>query len=348
LALLACGDTADIDSRGADAGHGDADGGDAGTDSATATNVRDAAATAPADDGGRKHEPPPPFEQSRYVEDLEFVTGERTPGSDHWQAVQDACAERFEALGLDVERETYATGTNVVGTLVGSSQPDELVIIGAHYDHIAGCPGADDNATGVAGLFELGRMLAGGEYARTLLLACWDEEEGGLIGSMAHAQALAASGAQMQLAISLEMIGYRSDEPDSQMVPAGFDLVFPEQVQAVEAAGYRGDFIALIGNEGTAPALRTAEDEAAKLDLKTIVLEADASLGPILLALLRSDHASFWARGVPSLMVTDTANYRNRAYHCQDGVDSIDRLDHEFAGAVVSTMAAMLQVELDR
>jgi Zn-dependent M28 family amino/carboxypeptidase len=222
------------------------------------------------------------------------------------------------------------------------------VIVGAHYDHLPGCPGADDNATGVAGLFELGRMLAEREHARSLVLMCWDEEEDGLIGSMAHAQALAVRGEQVMLAISLEMIGYKSDEPDSQIVPPGFDLAFPEQVQAVEANQRRGDFIVLIGDEATAPALRVAEAEAAKLELKTVVLEVNASLGPVLTTILRSDQASYWQQGAPTILVTDTANYRSPGYHCLEEVDSIDLLDHDFTGAVITTLAATLQVELAR
>src|SRR5205823_1076260 len=103
-------------------------------------------------------------EQARYVKDLEFVAKERTPGSPHWKEVQDLCATRFKDLGFMVELEEYATGVNVIGTRVGADTPIDIVSIGAHYDHIPGCPGADDNATGVAGLLEVARVLSQGSF----------------------------------------------------------------------------------------------------------------------------------------------------------------------------------------
>ncbi|MDD9935798.1 MAG: M28 family peptidase [Myxococcales bacterium] len=287
------------------------------------------------------------FDDASYRADLEFITGEREPGSEHWQAVQDMCAERLTDLGFDVTRPAYETGVNVLGTMIGEGAPDELVIVGAHYDHIPGCPGADDNATAVAGALELARLLGGEMHARTLVIACWDEEELGLLGSAAHAGEIAESGMEVAVAISLEMIGFASDEPDTQMVPVGFDLAFPEAVAAVRDNDLRGDFITYIGNEPAAGTLELLGASADALPLPSITLQATEALGPVLANLVRSDHASFWLNGAPGVMITDSANFRNPNYHCQNGEDTIDTLDLDFAASVVVTTTAAVERELN-
>ena len=131
-----------------------------------------------------------------YQADLEFIASLRAPGSAHWQAVQDLCADRLTELGYDVELFEYGSGINVLGTLPGSAPDAPHIMIGAHYDHIEDCAGADDNATGVAGSLEAARVLAMGEYTNTLTIACWDEEELGLVGSEAFATTAAAQGSR--------------------------------------------------------------------------------------------------------------------------------------------------------
>lgn len=175
-------------------------------------------------------------DQQRYEQDLKTVAKARPPGSAHWQVVQDLCVNRLESLGFSVVREDYGTGVNVIGTLKGTTKPDEQVLISAHYDHIAGCAGADDNASGVAGALESARVLASQpRFDRTLIVACWDEEERGLLGSKAYAQAARDRGDQIVMSYVYEMIGYKDDTPDSQTLPAGIDLLFPAQTAAIIA-----------------------------------------------------------------------------------------------------------------
>lgn len=288
------------------------------------------------------------FSRTRYAGHLAEVVGERPPGSERWRSVQDHCATTLRDLGYDVERVDYGSGVNVFGSQAGLTAPDELVLVGAHYDHIPGCSGADDNATGVAGALEVARLLQGVAHDRTLVIACWDEEELGLKGSAAHAMALAEAGVTVELAVSLEMIGYATNAPNTQQIPTGFELAFPDAVDAVRANDLRGDFITLIGNGGSAPAMAAFDTSAGELSLPTVVLEADATLGPILLSLLRSDHASYWVGGWPALMVTDTANFRNPFYHCQNGDDTIESLNLGFAGQVVDATAAAIEATLQR
>lgn len=276
-------------------------------------------------------------EGARWQADLATIAVARPPWSAAWQATRDLCAERFEAYGYTVERHRYGLGTNVIGTRPGTVEPDALVLVSAHYDSVPDCPGADDNGSGVAGVLEVARVLAQKAHARTLVVACWDEEERGLVGSLAEAARMARSGKEVVAHFDFEMIGYFSDEPGSQRFPAGFELLFAEQAAAVQADGGQGDFITNIGGDDARRALDALEKYGRAVALETVTLELNAGLraSPLLADLRRSDHAAFWSFGYPAIMITDSANFRNTAYHCYDGEDTIDRLDPVRAAKVV-------------
>lgn len=261
--------------------------------------------------------------------------GEGTPGR---QMAQEFCVERLSSLGFTVEKHAYGTGVNVIGVLAGTTEPDKHVLIGAHYDSVDGCVGADDNASGVAGVFEAARALAKhGPHDRTLIAACWDEEERGLVGSIAYVADAKEAGTDFVTTYALEMIGYYSEEPQSQFVPMGFGTLFPNQIDEIEAQQNRGNFIALVTDTPSQPYIEVFETTARRIGLRTVALEFDEQLmkNPLLFAVLRSDHASFWLQGYPATMVTDTANFRNSNYHCpKDRVDSPDDLNYNFAAKV--------------
>ncbi len=279
---------------------------------------------------------------SRYQADLEVVAMPREPESAHWQLVQDLCATRLEELGFTVERPAYATGINVVGVREGTSEPEHRVLVGAHYDHIPGCAGADDNATGVAGALEAARVLATASYPRTLVVACWDEEERGLIGSRAYAERARARGDVIDAYFNFEMIGFTDDTPGSQSMPLGFDALFRRQAREVADNEYRGDFIAVVGDPASEAAVGSLERYADRLGLPFIPLVVPESLldSPAIGDLRRSDHASFWAEGYPGMMITDTSEFRYDDYHCTDGPDVVENLDRDFAALVVSMTVA--------
>lgn len=277
-------------------------------------------------------------EAARYQADLEAIAMPREPSSMHWMTVQDLCASRLESYGFTVERHTYATGVNVVGVLPGMSDPGRRVVLGAHYDHIPDCTGADDNATGTAGALEAARVLAMRRYPRTLVVIFWDEEERGLIGSSAHAARATSAGETIDAVFDFEMIGYTSDAPGSQTIPTGFDLLFRDAAREVAANEYRGDFIAAVSDMASAPTVRTLERYADRIGLPFVALVVPDSLigSPLLGDLRRSDHAAYWDEGFPAMMLTDTSNFRYAAYHCFDGEDVTANLDREFSTLVVS------------
>jgi hypothetical protein len=290
-------------------------------------------------------------EHERIADDVSFVADIRTPGSTHWQAVQELCADRLTELGFEVELHDYGTGTNVIGRRAGVSRAEDVVMLSAHYDHIPGCLGANDNATGVAGILEAARVLSGAQYARTLAVACWDEEELGLIGSAAYANESSAAGENIVVVYNYDMIGFASDEPDTQQIPPGFDLVFPEQYGKVRDNDYRGDFIVMVADDLARDAAAALEAHADAVELPSVWAELDAASKnhELFADLRRSDHASFWAVDIPGIFLTDSGEFRSDTYHCLGAPDSVDTLDFGFAGRVVAatvgSAAETLQLE---
>lgn len=288
-------------------------------------------------------------EQDRIAEDLAFIAQERPPGSAHWQAVQDLCAERLGALGFTVSRHGSGGLVNVIGTRPGATQPAQTVLVSAHYDHIAGCPGADDNASGVAALLEVAAVLATRTHDRTLTLACWDQEEQGLVGSEAWAQEAAARGDSLVGVYVLETMGYTNPTPGAQQIPSGFDLAFPEAYAAVEARGFAGDFLFFAADAAHPAPTQALQAAAAEVGLPLIGAELSDSLknSKVAADLRRSDHAAFWAVDLPGLFVTDTADFRNPGYHCREAEDTVESLDPAFlrggAAATAGAAARLLQ-----
>ena len=284
-------------------------------------------------------------DHDRYLNDLRFIAAPRPSGSDHWQRVQDLCAERFAELGFEVERHDYGGGVNVVGTLPGAST-EAAVVVSAHYDHIFGCLGADDNASGVAGLFELARVLASAQLDGTLVVACWDEEERGLVGSRAYAQRAARRSEPISVAFVFDMIGYWNAAPDSQLVGAPYQQLFADQVARVLDNQRRADFIAVIADAAVGSAAESFQQHGTTAGVPVIVFELPATRQQSASAaqLWRSDHASFWEAGFPALLVFDTAELRNPHYHCRGGADTVSDVDVAFAGQVVqATVAAVAE-----
>lgn len=277
-------------------------------------------------------------DQEAIADDVGFIADIRIPGTPHWLAVQEMCADRLTMLGFDVQLHEYATGINVVGRRLGTTRPQELVLIGAHYDHIPNCLGADDNATGVAGALEVGRVLTQIDTERTVAIGCWDEEELGLLGSSAWV-ALGKDPEETVVAYyNYDMIGFATDEPDTQGIPFGFDAIFPEQYAEVEANEFRGDFILMAADELAQEQADAFVAHAQLLELPTVpaILDSASKNSDLFSDLRRSDHAPFWAADIPALFFTDSANFRNPAYHCASGEDTIESLDFAFARNVTA------------
>ena len=221
--------------------------------------------------------------------------------------------------------------TNLWVEIPGSKHPEEIVILGAHYDTFPGTPGADDNGTALAGLLAVSKMLAGARSERTLRFVAFANEEPpyfmtDLMGSYVYARACKERQEDIKVMICLEMLGYFSDEPGSQRVT--YDLL-PEE----------GNFIALAGNvESKAEILRAGSAFQAVTDFPLSLAAVPESMVP---AIGYSDHWSFWQCGWPAFMVTDTGPLRNPHYHLPS--DLPETIDFEALTRVVTGVRAIVE-----
>jgi hypothetical protein len=266
---------------------------------------------------------------ARLESDVRRLAVERSPGSAGHAAARELCRARLDELGYEVRVEDYGGGVNVLGDKPGFTKPEERVIVGAHYDAVAGCPGADDNASGVAAALEAARVLATARFDRTLTVACWDEGELAQRGSIAHAGTLAPE--TVALAVSLEAVGYASEAKDSQAVPEGFEQLFPDSALALLDNDFRGDFLTVVAENASDAYAQGAPALGKKNALEVHVLTLTARQKVKQKKLHRSDHASFWDAGMPALLFTDTGPFRNPRIHCERGADDADSLDYGFA-----------------
>jgi hypothetical protein len=247
---------------------------------------------------------------------VERISIPRATGSPDNLVVRQAILELLStslAGGLGVEVDE---ANNVV---VGDPRR-ATAIIGAHYDSIPGTPGADGNASGVAALIASARAIGPQEG---VCYVAFDGEECGFIGSRALVARIGRH--RPDQVHVLEMVGYARGEPGSQRNP----------VPGIPAPTI-GDFLGLVGTHGSGPlldhVLTTASCHAVPVQglyLPDVPLEV---IGHISKHLLRSDHAPFWQAGIPALMWTDTAEFRNPHYH--ETGDTPGTLDYEFLAGV--------------
>lgn len=234
----------------------------------------------------------------------------------------DYIEETLAALGYAVQEQEYAwmghTFRNLAIRLPGQTHPDEVVVVGAHYDTVPGTPGADDNGSGVAVLLELARQCREMRLERTLHLVAFTLEEPPAFftpwqGSRVYARALHQNRERVVAMLSLEMLGYYSDRPRSQRFP-----LFPMRWMYPNT----GNFIGIVGNLRSRNLVRRVQ-EAFRRGC-SLPVEALAT-SPLLPGVALSDHASFWRYGYLAVMVTDTAFYRNPHYHKPS--DRLETLD---------------------
>lgn len=270
---------------------------------------------------------------------------------DHLEGAAQYITEQLKASGASVTVQLVtvqeATYKNIIARFGPAQGP--LTVIGAHYDSYGNTvtptnakgytpqshtPGADDNASGVAGLLELARLLGQKPQTRAIELVAFTLEEppnfrSRNMGSVWHAKSLKAAGREVRLMLSLEMIGFFSDAPGSQSyaVPAMARLYSD-----------RGDFIALVGNFGRFQDTRAVKAlMAGATDLPVHSINAPR----VMQGIDFSDHRSYWAEGYPALMVTDTAFLRNPNYH--KAGDTWDKLDYSRMAKVVRSVHAVSQ-----
>jgi hypothetical protein len=289
-------------------------------------------------------------ELRRHVEQLAGEIGERNViRYDRLSAAADYLQQILEGDEYEVQRQEFAvpsgfgssthaadqtrTCYNLEVQIEGAVRPDEIVVVGAHYDSAPGTPGANDNATGTAAVLALAHTFAGRTSGRTLRFVLFTNEEPPhfhtpSMGSLVYAKRCQVRREQVVAMVSLETIGYFSDEPGSQKYPFPIGLFYPST----------GDFVGFVGNISSRRLVHRAIRSfraAAKFPSRGVA--APGSIPGI----DWSDHWSFWQAGYSGIMVTDTAPFRYEHYHTAD--DTADKIDYDRLARVVTGMEMVIE-----
>ena len=248
-------------------------------------------------------------------------------------------AAQLEAAGGRMERQKFPTPSGEYENVIAHFGPEKgpCYVVGTHFDACGVQPGADDNASGVAGLLELA-VLLGKEKSLPahFELVAYNLEEpphfaGPHMGSAVHARGLKTAKVPVALMLSLEMIGYFKDGRGSQSYPVPLlGLLYPS----------RANFIAIVGRwDQRAVVGRFKQACVGTADIPVVSIAAPSSLP----AIDFSDHRNYWAEGYPALMITDTSFLRNPHYH--QPTDTADTLDYRRMAEVVRLLhAGLLEV----
>jgi aminopeptidase YwaD len=240
--------------------------------------------------------------------------------------------EALDEYGYHVQEEQSDSEyqTNVIAELPGTMSENCVFEIGAHYDTKPNTPGADDNASGLAGLLEIARAMAGIKCRRTIRFCFFGMEETTRGGSRSHvARIVSRRNERLAGVLVFEMIGYRTYESNSQRTPFRIPLVlWPPHV---------GNFIAVVSNFRSS-SIATGFQKAARKYVPALRVYSVKRIGRLLKDGIRSDHSMYWQAGRKGVMITDTANFRNPNYHLPS--DTPDTLDFNFVVQVAQVAAA--------
>jgi Zn-dependent M28 family amino/carboxypeptidase len=278
-------------------------------------------------------------QEERLRQNIDRLAGEIGERNfEHYSKLLEAAAfieHSFEEVGYRSMRQEYeARGmrfANIEVELQGQDLPQEIVIVGAHYDTERGSPGANDNASGIVALLALAREFTHKRLSRTLRLVAFTNEERPFLrtekmGSRVYAKRCRERNEVIVGMLSLETIAYCSAEKGSQWL-SFFGLLYPSQ----------GNFIALVANRSSRGLLK----EVAQSFRRHTTIGCETAVLPTYFpGAWSSDHWSFWKEGYPALMVTDTAPLRYRFYHTPH--DTPEKLRYDFLNSVVEGLKGVV------
>jgi len=286
-------------------------------------------------------------DKNKIKSNLNWLQGirHRTAGITHLKETRDSLIHLFTDLKLDTATQQFKylsyQALNIVGNINGGRNRQRIYINDAHFDSVANGPGADDNGSGVVGFMEIARILSAYHFENTIRFIGFDLEEVGLNGSFAYVNKGVSSLDSIQGVLNYEMIGYYSEVNNSQSVPTGFNLLFPNEYSILQSDTFKGNFLANIGNIDSKPIsdafISSANLYVPELKVISINLPANGTIAP---DFRRSDHASFWDKGYKALMLTDGADFRNKSYHTAN--DKLDILNMDFLSNNVKATLATL------
>ena len=254
-------------------------------------------------------------------------------------AAADVISQRLASFGYELTVQPYRVKElavrNIIAERRGTELPDRVIVIGAHYDSVAGSPGADDNASGVAVLLELARLHAETRFRKTVRFVAFTLEEPPFfrsrhMGSRIYARSLKDRDEQVEGMFCLESVGYFSEDKGSQSFSL---LVFWLRWRYPTT----GNFITIVSNADSQP-LQTQVRDALRTHMDVPV---ETYTGPSWIPGVDwSDHGSFWNEGYPAVMLTDTALFRNPRYH--RSTDLPDTLDYRAMTELVRGLSGAL------
>jgi Zn-dependent M28 family amino/carboxypeptidase len=238
------------------------------------------------------------------------------------KAAEDYVAREFASLGYAVQRQSFiCQRVEVANVIAGNPDPKGYYLLGAHFDTVAGTHGADDNASGVAVLLEVARLIRDTPTQKPWAFVGFTTEEPPVffspyMGSRVYAKKARKNRENLLGMLCLESVGYFVDEPNSQHIPLPLKFL-----------GYSttGNYLGLVGNWRSRPLLQELErafQAACSLPVATLAVPLGGGLIP---ETRLSDHANFWDEGFQAVMLTDTAFLRNPNYHTPG--DTIDTLN---------------------
>lgn len=278
-------------------------------------------------------------ELKSYVVHLAETIGERNLGH-HKELCEaaDYIEAKFKEFGYEPQRQQYKVNGldcyNIDAEIKGSSKPEEIVIIGGHYDSVIGSPGANDNGSGTAAMMVLANHFQKSKPERTLRFVAWTNEEPpnfqnrGKMGSWVYAEKCRKEDQDVVAVLSLETMGYFTNEKKSQKYPAPLSLMYPST----------GNFIGFVSNLNSKALQRKV---IKKFREHAKVPSEGASLPEAMPGVGWSDHWSFWQEGYVGLMVTDTAPFRYPHYHLK--TDTPDKINYPETVKVIDGLVFVIE-----
>ncbi|MEL7035986.1 MAG: M28 family peptidase [Cyanobacteria bacterium J06592_8] len=252
------------------------------------------------------------------------------------RASADFLEKKFLSCGYQVQRQAYEVNSqtfeNLVVEIRGSTHPDEIIVIGGHYDSVVGCPGANDNGSGAAAVLELARIFARKKPKRTLRFVEFVNEEPPFamtegMGSLVYARYCQQCRDNIVGMLSLETIGYYSDELGSQRFPFPLGNFYPST----------GNYVAFVTHLKSTSLVRQVIGSFRR---HTKFPSEGAAVPEQIPGISYSDHWSFWQAGYPAIMVTDTAMFRYPYYHAWN--DTPEQINYDRLARVVAGLARVI------
>ncbi|GAB2478941.1 M28 family peptidase [Algoriphagus taiwanensis] len=271
---------------------------------------------------------------ARIVQDVQCLTdvypARNYRNLESLKKIQDYLVKEMTYYGYETHLQTWTALGNDYSNVICSYQPEKekRLIIGAHYDVCGNTPGADDNASAVAGLLETLRLISENkpnlDFGIDFVAYCLEEPPffgTELMGSYVHAKSIAPNRKNILGMICYEMIGYFSDEPGSQKFPdPSFEKLYPST----------GNFIMTVGIEKFSSfndQVFKGMKEGGFIEVEKVNMPESNGFAGL------SDQRNYWTFGIPAMMINDTSFLRNPNYH--ELGDTIDTLDFKKMSGVV-------------